>query len=168
MIELRKIKEGQNGNEVAQLIYNNDSDLFDKITGCNETIEENKAYVAQINEDGTPFPISVRPCTGYSQTDVMSQSGVTQEFHRVKMELGNMCGMLDLNIPENIDPPVTDVVNAMHSVRASRDAEGHVLSQMYYDIRDLQRMVAEIDTLKTQIEDLKRRVNVLESKLTEV
>ena len=82
--------------------------------------------------------------------------------------LENMCGMLDLDIPENLDPPVTNVVNATYSVQASRDAEGHVLSQMYYDIRDLQRMVAEIDTLKTQITDLKRRVNVLESKLNEV
>ena len=168
MIELRKIKEGQNGNEVAQLIYNNDSDLLDEITSCKETIETNKAYVAIINDAGNQFPISVLPSTGDSMTDVMSQYGVTQEFDRVKNKLGGMCGMLDLDIPENIDPPVTNVVNATHSVQASRDAEGHILSQMYYDIRDLQRMVAEIDTLKTQIADLKRRVNVLESKLNEV
>lgn len=166
MKELRKIREGQNGNEVAQLIYNNDSDLLDEITACKETIETNKAYVAQINASGCKVDISVLPSTGYSMTDVISQSGVTQEFNKVKMELGNMCSMLDLDIPENIDPPVI-VVNATHSVQASRDAEGHLLSQMYYDIRDLQRMVAEIDTLKTQIEDLKRRVNVLESKLNE-
>ena len=168
MKELRKIREGMSGNEAAQVIYNNDSDLFDKITACNETIEANKAYVAQINASGSIVKISVEQSKGSSVTDVMSQSGVTKEFNRIDEHLENMCGMLDLDIPENLDPPVTNVVNATYSVQASRDAEGHVLSQMYYDIRDLQRMVAEIDTLKTQITDLKRRVNVLESKLNEV
>ena len=156
MKELRKIREGMSGNEAAQVIYNNDSDLFDKITACNETIEANKAYVAQINASGGKVDISVEQFKGSSVTDVMSQSGVTKEFNRIDEHL------------ENLDPPVTNVVNATYSVQASRDAEGHVLSQMYYDIRDLQRMVAEIDTLKTQIVDLKRRVNVLESKLNEI
>ena len=168
MKELRKIREGMSGNEAAQVIYNNDSDLFDKITACNETIEANKAYVAQINASGGKVDISVKQSKGSSVTDVMSQSGVTKEFNRIEMELGNMCSMLDLDIQEKLDPPVTNVVNATYSLQASQDDEGHVLSKMYNDIRDLQGMVAEIDTLKTQIADLKRRVNVLESKLNEV
>ena len=59
MKELRKIREGMSGNEAAQVIYNNDSDLFDKITACNEAIEANKAYVAQINASGGKVDISV-------------------------------------------------------------------------------------------------------------
>lgn len=167
MRELREIREGMYGYQAAQVIYDNYRDLLDKIAACNDTIEANKAYVKIINESGSIVDISVAQSTGYDINAVMSQSGVTKEIFRIDKQLDNMCGMLDLDIPENLDPPVTDVVNATYSEQASRDAEGHVLSQMYYDIRDLQRMVAEIDTLKTQIADLKRRVNVLESKLNE-
>lgn len=167
--ELKKIREGMSGNEAAQVIYDNYSDLLDKITACNDTIEANKAYVAQIDKFGTIVEIPIAHTTGYTVDCVMSQSSVTKEFDKINNDLENRCVMmLDLDIPEKLDPPATDVVNATYSLHATKDDEGHVLSQMYDDIRDLQKMVAKIDTLKTQIADLKRRVNVLESKLNEV
>ena len=169
MGELKKIREGMSGNEAAQVIYDNYSDLLDKITACNDTIEANKAYVAQIDKFGTIVKIPVEQSSGTSTTAVVSQSFVTKEFHKINNDLDNRCVMmLDLDIPEKLDPPATDVVNVTYSLHASKDDKGHVLSQMYDDIRDLQKMVAEIDTLKTQISDLKGRVNVLESKLNEV
>lgn len=164
MEELRKIREGMSGNEAAQVIYNNDSNLFDKITACSNALEANKAYVAQIESSGSIVKIAVSQSKGDSTTDVMSQSIVTDEINRIDGHLENVCGMADLDIPENLNPPVTDVVNATYSVQASRDAEGHVLTEMYYDIKDLQRLVTEIDDLKTEIANLKRRVEVLESK----
>ena len=164
MTELRKIREGMSGNEAAQVIYDNYSDLLDKITACNDTIEANKAYVAQIDKFGTIVKIPVEQSSGTSTTAVVSQSFFTKEINRINNDLENMCVMLDLDIPEKLDPPVTDVVNVTYSLQASQDDKGHVLSKMYNDIRDLQGMVAEIDTLKTQIADLKRRVEVLESK----
>ena len=168
MGELKKIREGMSGNEAAQVIYDNYSDLLDKITVCNDTIEANKAYVAQIDKFGTIVKIPVRQCSGTSTTAVVSQSFVSKELNRINDDLNKMCVMLDLDIPEKLDPPVTDVVNVTYSLSASQDDKGHVLSKMYNDIIDLQGMVAEIDKLKTQIKDLEGRVNVLESKLNEV
>lgn len=165
MKELRKIREGMSGNEAAQVIYNNDSDLFDKITACKSVIEANKAYVAQINSSSGKTNVGVEQYTGPSVTDVMSQSGVTREINRIDSHLEHMCGLADLDIPETLDPPITDVVNATYAVQASRDAEGHILTAMYYDIKDLQKSILEIAALKAEIDKLKRRVEVLESKV---
>ena len=134
MEKLNRIKQGMTGQQAADVIYNNDSELL-------KSIEELKA-------SGGTWNVNVVQTTGDSTTSVISQAGVTKEVNEINGHLENVCGMVDLD-SDTVGLPVIDVSNAEHAVRASQDDEGHVLAEMYSAI---QTLTSEVNSLKGQIE----------------
>lgn len=134
MEKLNRIKQGMTGQQAADVIYNNDSELL-------KSIEELKA-------SGGTGNVDVVQTTGDSTTSVISQAGVTKEVNEINGHLENVCGMIDPDYG-TVELPVIDVANAEHAVRASQDDEGHVLSEMYSAI---QTLTSEVNSLKEQIE----------------
>lgn len=136
MEKLNRIKQGMTGQQAADVIYNNDSELL-------KSIEELKA-------SGGTGNVNVVQTTGDSTTSVISQAGVTKEVNDINGHLENVCGMIDLDSDtDTVGLPVIDVKNAEHAVRASQDDEGHVLAEMYSAI---QTLTSEVNSLKGQIE----------------
>ena len=134
MEKLNRIKQGMTGQQAADVIYNNDSELL-------KSIEELKA-------SGGTWNVNVVQTTGDSTTSVISQAGVTKEVNEINGHLENVCGMIDPDYG-TVELPVIDVANAEHAVRASQDDEGHVLAEMYSAI---QTLTSEVNSLKEQIE----------------
>lgn len=134
MEKLNRIKQGMTGQQAADVIYNNDSELL-------KSIEELKA-------SGGTGNVDVVQTTGDSTTSVISQAGVTKEVNEINGHLENVCGMIDPDYG-TVELPVIDVANAEHAVRASQDDEGHVLAEMYSAI---QTLTSEVNSLKGQIE----------------
>ena len=134
MEKLNRIKQGMTGQQAADVIYNNDSELL-------KSIEELKA-------SGGTWNVNVVQTTGDSTTSVISQAGVTKEVNEINGHLENVCGMVGLD-SDTVGLPVIDVSNAEHAVRASQDDEGHVLAEMYSAI---QTLTSEVNSLKGQIE----------------
>lgn len=134
MEKLNRIKQGMTGQQAADVIYNNDSELL-------KSIEELKA-------SGGTGNVDVVQTTGDSTTSVISQAGVTKEVNDINGHLENVCGMIDPDYG-TVELPVIDVANAEHAVRASQDDEGHVLAEMYSAI---QTLTSEVNSLKGQIE----------------
>jgi vacuolar-type H+-ATPase subunit D/Vma8 len=167
MSELRKIRQGASGYEAADIIYSNDTDLLSKIQDIDGELEANKAYVEMINaSSGGTAPVAhVSQETGSSTTDVMSQAAVTNELAKINTDLGDVCKIADLEIPENLNPPQTNVVNAIYAQSAATDDKGHVLSSMYDDIQYLKSLEDKIQSLRDQITALTTRVEVLEEKV---
>lgn len=134
MEKLNRIKQGMTGQQAADVIYNNDSELL-------KSIEELKA-------SGGTGNVDVVQTTGDSTTSVISQAGVTKEVNEINGHLENVCGMIGLD-SDTVGLPVIDVANAEHAVRASQDDEGHILAEMYSAI---QTLTSEVNSLKEQIE----------------
>ena len=134
MEKLNRIRQGMTGQQAADVIYNNDSELL-------KAIEELKA-------SGGTWNVNVVQTTGDSTTSVISQAGVTKEVNEINGHLENVCGMIDPDYG-TVELPVIDVANAEHAVRASQDDDGHVLAEMYSAI---QTLTSEVNSLKEQIE----------------
>ena len=113
MEKLNRIKQGMTGQQAADVIYNNDSELL-------KSIEELKA-------SGGTGNVNVVQTTGDSTTSVISQAGVTKEVKEINRHSENVCGMLDFD-SVTVGLPVIDVANAEHVVMVSQDDEGHILA----------------------------------------
>jgi hypothetical protein len=100
MNDLKKITEGQTGSEVAKLIYDNDTKLYNLIDNCISELDANKAYVAKINSGDSQVLLSVASTTGTSTTDVMSQKAVSDAINNVAESFENSCLIMDTDIPE--------------------------------------------------------------------
>ena len=135
MEKLNRIKQGMTGQQAADVIYGNDSELL-------KAIEELKV-------SGGTGGVVVSQTTGDSTTSVISQAGVTKEINRIDGHLENVCGMVDFD-SGIVDLPVIDVANAEHAIRADQDSDGHILTEMYNTI---QTLVSEVNLLKEQIKN---------------
>ena len=145
MKDLRRITEGMSGAEAATVIYNNDSDHWDKVAECKASLEANKAYAAQVNAGGKTN-ITVTSFTGTSTTDVMSQSGVTTPVNSINDRIDKMAVISDEDIEDGVtDGPVVNIVSATYATQAMYDSEGHTIASIVSVASALESRITELE-----------------------
>lgn len=157
---LQEIKDGDSGSIAAKKILNNDQKLKNAVTYLQDYLEGYGAFV-DVQLSGGSVTIAFEP--GSSNTSVMTQKATTDFVNDKTNKEFCLVGTVvkgDVQMPENCE-----IVPGLWATRASQNAEGHSLTELYNDVEDLKKLYDVIADINAQIQALGDRVTVLEARM---
>ena len=153
---IQKINDGDTGSVAATKIYKNDEKLVNAIRALKDYLDGYGELVQIIVSGGT---ISLETEPGDSNTGVMTQKATTDFVYD---EVDDMC-KVGQTIEGGIQmPPTCSFVNVWVE-RASSNAQGNSLTELYNDVQELKNLNTTIADIQSQINTLNERVAQLES-----
>lgn len=136
-IVITKINDGDSGAQAAGKIYQNEKGLADAVQYLSDYLD---SYGELINITISGGTIQLADEPGDSPSKVMSQRAVT-DFVSGATENAAMIGTV---IGGPVDMPGSGEYVNLWVSRASANAEGHSLTEMYNDIQDLKEAIENI------------------------
>lgn len=163
LTELRKINQGMTGSQAAKVIYDNDRKLFDEINECQQDLDENAVIVGRANAQAGRYSgetITLVQSTGNSETAVMSQAAITNEYDRMNNSLSGVCFISDDK--GGVSELAKVKVNAKTASMAAMDLKGRSISAIIDEFvnykvsanKTITELNARITTLENTIKGL--------------
>lgn len=156
---LRKIRQGDTGEQASEKIYLNDKALLDKIEASIDDITQFKGEVVENLYTGDGF-INVVQTSGTSTADVMSQSAVTKEFTSIHQSLNSAVYVSPEVIPDDThNNPAPMGTSAMYATYAVNDMQGMPLTSYMAMITKLSQDVAHLKARVDALSQLHNNTN---------